>query len=129
MTAEALTALVVPVFAQVFTQVLPQFGFSVVALLSGVVNYAYYILFGFIIANILFSWFPGYPSSGFMQAIYDAVRAVAMPILGPIRSRVPTIQLGGFGLDLSPIIAIIGLLIARRLLLIVIENFIGPVTG
>ncbi len=107
----------------------PEFGFSVVGLLSGVVNYSYYILFGFIIANILFSWFPGYPSSSFMQALYDAVRAVAMPILSPIRERIPTLRIGGFGLDLSPIIAIIGLLIARRLLLLVIERFIGPVFG
>jgi YggT family protein len=108
---------------------LQQFGFSVASLLAGVVNYTYYILFGFIIASILFSWFPGYPSSGFMQAIYDAVKAVTNPILWPIRSRVPMLQLGGFGIDLSPIIAILGLSIARSLLLIVIENFIAPVTG
>jgi YggT family protein len=107
---------------------LQQFGFSVASLLAGVVNYTYYILFGFIIASILFSWFPGYPSSSFMQAIYDAVRAVTNPILWPIRSRVPILQLGGFGIDLSPIIAILGLSIARSLLLIVIENFIAPVT-
>ena len=108
---------------------LQQFGFSVASLLAGVVNYTYYILFGFIIASILFSWFPGYPSSGFMQAVYDAVRAVTNPILWPIRSRVPILQLGGFGIDLSPIIAILGLSIARTLLLIVIEQFIQPVTG
>jgi len=108
---------------------LQQFGFSVASLLAGVVNYAYYILFGFIIASILFSWFPGYPSSTFMQAIYDAVKAVTNPILWPIRSRVPMLQLGGFGIDLSPIIAILGLSIARSLLLIIIERFIGPVTG
>ena len=108
---------------------LQQFGFSVASLLQGAVNYTYYILFGFIIASILFSWFPGYPSSGFMQAIYDAVKAVTNPILWPIRSRVPMVQLGGFGIDLSPIIAILGLSIARTLLLIVIENFIQPVTG
>ena len=108
---------------------LQQFGFSVADLLQGVVNYAYYILFGFIIASILFSWFPGYPSSSFMQAVYDAVRAVANPILMPIRSRVPMLQLGGFGIDLSPIIAIFGLSIARSLLLIVINEFIRPVTG
>ncbi|AHY46774.1 YGGT family [Rubrobacter radiotolerans] len=108
---------------------MPEFGFSVANLLAGVVTYTFYILLGAIIANILFSWFPGYPSSSFMQAIYDAVRAVAMPILGPIRSRIPMLQIGGFGLDLSPIIAIIGLSIARSLLLIIIENFIGPVTG
>jgi YggT family protein len=108
---------------------LQQFGFSVAGLLGGAVTYTYYILFGFIIASILFSWFPGYPSSSIMQAIYDAVRAVANPILMPIRSRVPMLQLGGFGIDLSPIIAILGLSIARTLLLIIIEQFIQPVTG
>jgi YggT family protein len=108
---------------------LQEFGFSVAALLSGVVTYTYYILFGFIIASILFSWFPGYPSSSFMQAVFDAVKAVTNPILMPIRSRVPMLQLGGFGIDLSPIIAIFGLLIARTLLLLIIESFIQPVTG
>ncbi|HET7272596.1 MAG TPA: YggT family protein [Rubrobacter sp.] len=108
---------------------LQDFGFSVASLLGAAVNYTYYILFGFIIASILFSWFPGYPSSGVMQAIYDAVKAVTNPILWPIRSRVPMLQFGGFGIDLSPIIAIFGLSIARTLLLILIENFIQPVTG
>ena len=108
---------------------LQQFGFQVSELLGGIVTYTYYILFGFIIASILFSWFPGYPSSSFMQAVYDAVRAVANPILMPIRSRVPMLQLGGFGIDLSPIIAILGLSIARTLLNLVIANFIQPVTG
>ena len=108
---------------------LPQFGFRVSELLLGIIDYAYWILFGFIIASILFSWFPGYPSSGFMQAVYDAVRAVANPILMPIRARVPMLQLGGFGIDLSPIIAIIGLQIAYALLEIVINNFIRPITG
>ena len=108
---------------------LQQFGYDVVTLLTTLVDYAFYILFGFIIASILFSWFPGYPSSSFMQAVYDAVRAVANPILMPIRSRVPMLQLGGFGIDLSPIIAIFGLSIARTLLKLIIENFIGPVVG
>jgi YggT family protein len=108
---------------------LQTFAYSIADLLSAVVNYTYYILFGFIIASILFSWFPSYPSSGFFQAIYDAVRAVTNPILWPIRSRIPMLRLGGFGIDLSPIIAIFGLSIARSLLLIVIDQFIRPVTG
>lgn len=108
---------------------LQQFGYDIEGLLVTVVDYAYYILFGAIIASILFSWFPGYPSSSFMQGVYDAVRAVANPILMPIRSRVPMLQLGGFGIDLSPIIAIFGLSIARTLLKIIIEQFIGPITG
>ena len=108
---------------------LQDFGFSVASLLAAAINYTYYILFGFIIASILFSWFPGYPSSGFMQAVYDAVKAVTNPILWPIRSRIPMLQFGGFGIDLSPIIAILGLSIARSLLMIIIDNFIRPVTG
>lgn len=108
---------------------LQEFGYSIAGLLESAVGYAFWILFAAIIASILFSWFPGYPSSSFMQAIYDAVRAISNPILMPIRSRVPMLQLGGFGIDLSPIIAIIGLQIARALLGIVIEQFIGPITG
>ena len=108
---------------------LQTFAYSIANLLSAVVNYTYYILFGFIIASILFSGFPSYPSSGFFQAIYDAVRAVTNPILWPIRSRIPMLRLGGFGIDLSPIIAIFGLSIARSLLLIIIDQFIRPVTG
>lgn len=109
---------------------LQAFGFSVANLLSGIVDYAFYILFGFILANIVINLLPGYPSSAFFQAVYDAIRAVVDPILMPIRSRIPPVQLGAFGIDLSPIIAIIGLMIARSLLNnVVIENFIGPVTG
>ncbi len=108
---------------------LQSFDYSISSLLIGIVTYGYYILLGFIIGSILFSWFPGYPSSSFMQAIYDAVRAVADPILGPIRSSIPPLRLGGFALDLSPIIALIGLWMARRLLTLVIDLFIQPVVG
>lgn len=107
--------------------VLQEFAYSISDLLIGIVTYGYYIMLGFIIASILFSWFPGYPSSSFMQAIYDAVRAVVDPILGPIRSNIPPLRLGGFALDLSPIIALIGLWIARRLLTTIIDLFIRPV--
>ncbi|CAN5315701.1 hypothetical protein BH24ACT19_BH24ACT19_09630 [soil metagenome] len=105
------------------------FGFSVARLLANIVNYAYYILFGFIIASILFSFFPRYPSNPFLQAVYSAVRAVVDPILMPIRSVIPSLKLGGFALDLSPLVAIIGLSIGRSLLLIIIGNFIEPITG
>jgi len=105
------------------------FGFSVGDVLANIVNYAYYILFGAILASIIISFIPGYPSSGFFQAVFDAVRAVVSPILGPIRSVIPPLRIGGFGLDLSPLIAIIGLSIASNLLLLIIEEFIRPITG
>ena len=109
--------------------VLQTFGFSVSLLLINVVNYAFYILLGFIIAWILISWFPSYPSTRFFQVVYDAVRGVVDPIMRPIRSRIPPLSLGGFALDLSPIIVIFGLYIGRRLLLIIIGQFIRPVMG
>lgn len=108
---------------------LQTFGYRVSLLLATMVNYAFYILLGFIIAWILFSWFPGYPSSRFFQIIYDAVGAVVNPIMMPLRSRLPTLNLGGFALDLSPIVAIFGLYIGRSLLMLIIANFIEPVTG
>jgi YggT family protein len=108
---------------------LQTFGFSVSLLLLNIVNYVFYILLGFILAWILFSWFPGYPSNRFFQVIYDAVNAVVNPIMMPLRSRLPKLNLGGFALDLSPIIAIFGLYIGRSLLTTVIEIFIRPVTG
>lgn len=105
------------------------FGFSVGDVLANTVNYAYYILFGAILASIIISFVPGYPSSGFFQAVFDAVRAIVNPILGPIRSVIPPLRIGGFGLDLSPLIAIIGLSIASTLLLTIINEFIRPITG
>ncbi len=109
---------------------LQAFGFSPSLLLTTMVNYAFYILFGFVIAWILISWLPGYPSSRFFQVIYDAVRAVVDPIMMPIRSRIPPLNLGGFALDLSPIIVIFGLFLGRSLLNnIVIPEFIRPITG
>lgn len=107
----------------------PQFGFSIVGLLVGIVDYTFYILFGAILISIVIGWF-GFPSSGFMQAVYNIVRSISDPILMPIRSRIPMLKLGGFGLDLSPIIALIGLSIVRTILNeYIILRFIGPFFG
>jgi YggT family protein len=113
-----------------FALFLQLFGFSPSLLLTKMVDYAFYILFGFVIAWILISWLPGYPSTRFFQVLYDAVRAVVDPIMMPIRSRIPPLNLGGFALDLSPIIVIFGLFMGRTLLNnIVIPEFIRPITG
>jgi YggT family protein len=54
---------------------------------------------------------------------------VVDPIMMPIRSRIPPLNLGGFALDLSPIIAIFALYIGRSLLMIIIQQFVRPITG
>ena len=104
-------------------------GFGLGALLATVVNYAYYILFVFIIAWVLIGWFPNYPSNSLLQAGYDLVGRVVNPIMRPIRSVLPPLNLGGVALDLSPIVAIFALSIARRLLLLIIAGFVVPITG
>ena len=114
---------ITPLFAQVF-------GFNIAQLLVNIVNYTYYILLGFILAWILIGWFPGYPSTRFFQAIYDAVGAVVNPIMAPLSSRIPPLRLGGIALNLAPIIAIFALSIGRTLLITIIANFVSPiVTG
>lgn len=104
-------------------------GFSLSVVLATVVDYAYYILLVFILAWVLIGWFPSYPSSGFLQGIYDLVGRVVDPIMRPIRSVLPSVNLGGFALDLSPIIAIFAISIARRLLLWTIASFVYPIVG
>ena len=51
------------------------------------------------------------------------------PDNAPIRSVLPPLNLGGMALDLSPIVAIFALSIARRLLLLIIAGFVAPVAG
>jgi YggT family protein len=115
--------------APVQAALLQTFGFSLSALLAAVVNYAYYVLLAFVVAWVLISWFPTYPSSSFLQALYDVVGWVVDPIMRPIRSVLPPLNLGGMALDLSPIVAIFALSIVRRLLLLIIASFVAPVAG
>ncbi len=109
--------------------VLQTFGYSISLLLMKTVDYAFYILLGFILAWVVISWFPRYPSTRFFQVIYEAVRAVVDPIMAPLNRRIPPLKIGGFALGLAPIIAVFGLYIGRELLLIIIVQFIQPIMG
>lgn len=103
--------------------------FSLSVLLATLVNYGYYILLAFILAWILIGWFPHYPSNSLLQTVYDVVGRVVDPIMRPVRSVIPPLNLGGMALDLSPIIVIFALSIGRRLLLLIIGGFVAPVVG
>lgn len=102
---------------------------SVVPLLASLVDYAYYALLALVLAWILISWFPTYPSNPVLQKVYDVVDRAAGPIMRPTRRVVPTVNLGGFALDLSPMVVLLVLSIARELLLALIGGFASPVTG
>jgi YggT family protein len=69
-----------------------------------------------IFARVILSWFPitpGTPLASAARVLY----AVTEPVLGPIRRVLPPMRMGGMGLDLSPIIVLIGIQIISRALL------------
>ena len=67
-----------------------------------------------IIARALLSWFIQDPFNPLMRTLNDLTE----PILAPIRNRLG----GGMGIDLSPLIAIIGLQILGQLLEALLRN-------
>ena len=69
-----------------------------------------------IFARVILSWFPitpGTPLASAARVLY----ALTEPVLGPIRRVLPPMRLGGMGLDLSPIIVLIGIQVVSRALL------------
>jgi YggT family protein len=61
-----------------------------------------------IFVRIILSWFPLQPG-GVMAQVYSFIYTITEPVLGPIRRVVPGVGMGGMGLDLSPLIVIIGM--------------------
>jgi YggT family protein len=64
-------------------------------------------------ARVIFSWFPITPGSA-LEGVSDVLRMLTEPILGPLRRALPPVRLGGMGLDLSPLIALLGIQILQR---------------
>ncbi len=77
-------------------------------ILCTLVNVYIFIIFG----RIILSWFPR--SSGVLGTIGDVFFGLTEPVLGPVRRMIPTIAMGGMGLDLSPIIVLLGLQIVVK---------------
>ena len=54
----------------------------------------------------MLSWFP--PSGpGPLTTIRDLLQRLTEPVLTPIRRMMPTVRMGGMGLDLSPLIVLL----------------------
>ncbi len=68
-----------------------------------------------IFIRVLMSWIPRMPYNRYLRAAVGFVEEVTDPYLNVFRRFVPTLGGGGFALDLSPILAIILLLIAQNL--------------
>ncbi|HEX6476169.1 MAG TPA: YggT family protein [Acidimicrobiales bacterium] len=69
-----------------------------------------------IFARVILSWFPITPGTP-LASVARVLYAVTEPVLGPIRRVLPPMRMGGMGLDLSPIIVLIGIQIVSRALL------------
>ncbi|MGH9151809.1 MAG: YggT family protein [Acidimicrobiales bacterium] len=60
-----------------------------------------------VFARIILSWFPISPDSA-MAPVFSFLYNVTEPVLGPVRRLLPPVGMGGMGLDLSPIIVVLG---------------------
>lgn len=70
-----------------------------------------YVLIIFV--RIVMNWFPINPD-GPIATIHGLMHLLTEPVLGPLRRALPPVRLGGVGLDLSPIVVIIGATIVQR---------------
>jgi len=80
---------------------------NLIAVLGIIIHYVINVMIGIIIIRALLSWIPSTMSSPVARFLV----AITEPILGPIRSILPYM-----GLDISPMIAIFGLLLMDRFL-------------
>lgn len=70
-----------------------------------VVLQAYWIV---VVARIIMEWIPvSYDHP--VARIRSSLRTVTEPLLAPLRAMLPPVRMGGMGLDLSPIILLVGL--------------------
>jgi len=84
-----------------------------IATYVGAVFLVYIIL---IIIRVLLTWIPRMPYNRTLRAVVGFIEEVTDPYLNVFRRFLPPVGGGAFALDLSPIIAIILLFIARALI-------------
>lgn len=75
-----------------------------------------YIILIFI--RIVISYFPRIPYNPALRAFLDFVESVTEPYLGLFRRIIPMVRIGPGGLDLSPMIAIIVLIVLGQYVLV-----------
>jgi YggT family protein len=63
-------------------------------------------------ARIILSWFPIQPGTA-MASINQFLHRITEPVLGPIRRLLPPVRLGSMGLDLSPMLVLLGIIVLQ----------------
>jgi YggT family protein len=66
-----------------------------------------------IFARILLSWIPRLPYNRYLRAVVEFIHQVTDPYLNLFRRVLPPVGGRGLALDLSPIVAVVVLLIAQ----------------
>lgn len=77
------------------------------------VNAVFLVYMILIFARILLSWIPRIPYNPYLRAVIDFIHQVTDPYLNLFRRFLPPVGGRGFALDLSPILAIILLLVVQ----------------
>ena len=75
-----------------------------------------------IFARILMSWIPRIPRSATLRPLLDFITQTTDPYLNIFRRLLGPIGAGGMAIDISPIVAIFVLIIARTLIVNAIIN-------
>ena len=70
--------------------------------------WAYWVV---LLIRILSTWFPAPPPGSPVRRVLDVTYALTEPVLRPLRKVLPPVRMGMVGLDLSPIIAFVILIV------------------
>ena len=86
------------------------------------VNALFLVYMILIFCNILMSWIPRIPRSATLRPVLDFITQTTDPYLNIFRRLLNPIGAGGMAIDISPILAIIVLVIARTIIVSAIIN-------
>ncbi len=75
-----------------------------------------------IFIRILMSWIPRMPYNRYLSAFLKFVTDVTDPYLNLFRRVLPPVRMGGAGLDLSPIVATIVLIVVSSIVVGIIDQ-------
>ena len=75
-----------------------------------------------ILLRILLSWIPRMPYNRALRAVVDFVHETTDPYLNIFRRMLPTVGVGGMGLDLSPMVGLIVLFIGQAIIVGIING-------
>lgn len=95
---------------------MPNFAVLIASSVGSIVGWlveAYVII---LIARALVSWFPVHPGTAFYSVV-RVLDSITEPVLRPIRRLLPPVRAGGMAIDLSIIVAVIGLEIIASVVL------------